>query len=283
VPYIYESIDLVALPHYDDTHPISTGKVYGTISPLPGGGGFDPAGTGRRGTAPAKITMRGALVTSTDTGDDIDTDWHALAAKHDTVVVLWRRRLKDNSRQWRRGRLVSLDADKKFGTRYVQPVELSIDIIDPAWYGETPQAITITDIATDDEDLTTAGAESAGGSAVFTVTNSGNKDVTNALLTITAGASAITAATVTMTGVDLTYDSAVGAGGSVGSGHALIIDAGGWKVTNNGADAWSSLAFNSGHTVDRWLVIPPGTWTITVALTPAIEHTVALSFYPTYV
>lgn len=49
--------------------------------------------------------------------------------------------------------------------------------------------------------------------------------------------------------------------GSITSGQTVIIDAGAYAVTNNGADAYSGLTVNSGHTARRWLILPPNATT----------------------
>jgi hypothetical protein len=59
------------------------------------------------------------------------------------------------------------------------------------------------------------------------------------------------------------------------------VDCGQRSVKNNGVDAYSGLALNSGHTVADWLQIAPGANTITITYTGNADNSagVTLSFY----
>jgi hypothetical protein len=95
----------------------------------------------------------------------------------------------------------------------------------------------------------------------FTITNQGNRRVTNVIVAIIAGNSAITAVTLTMGSAQLTWT------GTLGANKQLLIDSGSYRVTNDGANAYSGLTFGASHTIDDWLRVEPGANTLTFTWT----------------
>jgi hypothetical protein len=79
-------------------------------------------------------------------------------------------------------------------------------------------------------------------------TNGGNRAVDNAVIVFTAGANNITAVTFTVTGI-----SSITWTGTLLGTKVLSIDCGARSVTNDGADARSTLVLNAAHTISPWL------------------------------
>ena len=95
----------------------------------------------------------------------------------------------------------------------------------------------------------------------FTITNRGNRTVTNVILAITAGSAAITAITIACGAAHLVWT------GTVASGNLLLIDAGSYRVLNDGNDAYSGLSFATNHAIEDWIRLEPGANTLTFTWT----------------
>jgi hypothetical protein len=92
--------------------------------------------------------------------------------------------------------------------------------------------------------------------------NDGNARVDDAIITITAKTSAITALTVTISGISsFTWT------GTLAADKALVIDCGARTVRNDGADAYSGFTYEAAHVVPEWLRLQPGNNTVVVTRT----------------
>jgi len=99
----------------------------------------------------------------------------------------------------------------------------------------------------------------------FELSNGGNVPVRDVVITVHAGSSAITALEIAnaKTGhvSDISYDV------SIVAGEELVLDCGAFSALNDGDDAWADLALESGHAIEEWLRLGPGTNAITVTFT----------------
>lgn len=106
--------------------------------------------------------------------------------------------------------------------------------------------------------------------------NGGNGRVTDAILTITAGGVAITAANIAKAGeTDIDYT------GTVAAGDTLTIDTGSWSVLNDGVDAYNDLELGGDHAVGEWLRLDPGDNEIVITLTTSdlvVPPTVTINY-----
>jgi hypothetical protein len=163
---------------------------------------------------------------------------------------------------------------------YFQPVDLTFDVVQPGWNGTGHGAPWLLD---DGEtldtglylDLDDVWIPSVSGDSE-TFTNAGNRTVTNAMLTITASASAtISNVRIVCGDCDWTWT------GTVAVSTSLTVDCGQRSIKNNGVDAYSGLALNVDHTVADWLRLEPGANTITITYSGNADNSagVTLSFY----
>ena len=94
------------------------------------------------------------------------------------------------------------------------------------------------------------------------VNNGGNVRVANAILTLTAGAVAITQVKIAVSGVsEIQWD------GTLTTGQQLVIDCGARSVKKVGVDAYSGFSLTANHKVDDWLRLEPGNNSVVVTLT----------------
>jgi hypothetical protein len=107
------------------------------------------------------------------------------------------------------------------------------------------------------------------------IANGGNVAQTNVSVTVTvpAATTALTSIRFQGGGTDITV--AV----TVAAGTALIIDSGGWSVTNAGSNAYSSLTINAGHTIDTLFRLEPGNTTYTITYVDGSASTTLLWTY----
>jgi hypothetical protein len=103
------------------------------------------------------------------------------------------------------------------------------------------------------KNATTTTATIVSSPQTIVVANGGNLKVTDAIITVTAGA-ASTFSNVTVACGSATWTF----GASIGSNTSLVVDCGAWSVLNNGVDAYGSFTFNAGHAIAGMLELAPG-------------------------
>lgn len=166
--------------------------------------------------------------------------------------TLWRKRWDATSvRQWKTARLLRVNLPHDYTRRlYVVECECQFESTMAAW-----RAATAT---------TTSGSIAAAGYVGLTISNGGQVQVDDAVMTITATA-AISSVRVecTAAGISLAW------AGSLGAGSSLVIDAGAKTVRNAGADAYSGFSLEAGHTADGWLPLAKGVTPMMVYLSAA--------------
>ena len=114
----------------------------------------------------------------------------------------------------------------------------------------------------------------------LTVTTTGNAPVRDAVVTITAQTSAITAVTVAISGVaEWTYS------GSIAATESLVVDCGARTVrTGAGADVYSDFALGNNHASADWLPLAVGENTVTITKTGGgATSTCAVTYSQKYV
>ncbi|MFZ1814091.1 MAG: hypothetical protein WAU16_06580, partial [Rhizobiaceae bacterium] len=175
-----------------------------------------------------------------------------LSARVGQRGTLWRKRWDATSvRQWKTARLLSVNLPHDYTRRlHVVECECRFESTMAAW-----RAATAT---------TTSGSIAGAGYVGLTVSNGGQVQVDDAVLTITATA-AISSVRVecTAAGISLAW------AGSLGAGSSLVIDAGAKTVRNAGADAYSGFSLEAGHTADGWLPLAKGITPMMVYLNAA--------------
>lgn len=114
---------------------------------------------------------------------------------------------------------------------------------------------------------TTTHTSTISSGANISITNSGEEDVLDAVLTITA-TSNISTLTVehSKTEGSKTIISKFAYSGVVLSGNAFVVDCGAYTVTNNAVGALAGFTLDATHNEVYWLRIPPGSNTLKITL-----------------
>lgn len=264
MPYVLYQFGSLVLPAYNGENDVSTGQVAPVFLDLPGGGVFDVLGT-----EPAKRRItplnKRCTLDATDT-TDMRTQYNALRAKIGHRDRLWRR-WDEGYYNWCWARLVNIDARRTTRNYLHQEVDLQFVMISPHWYGQhhggawtldsgilfdTGYPLDTTDWLPLTADATTN----------LTITNNGNRRITNAVVTVAAGSDAIDDVTVGVNAISaFTYS------GTIDAGEGLVIDCGAMSVINDGNEAYVYFALTADHKIDDWLRLEPGANIIEVTIT----------------
>jgi hypothetical protein len=264
--YVYTLFDTTALPQLEVRQPFTTPDTLGDVVQLAGGGGYDTRGLGQALGGPQTITLSGEIVDTTPAA--VATSYRALEAKWGVRGRLYREWLGDSTSQWKTARLVKVSTTVTTDTAFVLPVSLTFELTDWLWYGSRHSSAGWTfdsgvyfdtgrvfDEASGDLFTLTGTA-----ATVVALTNGGNAAVPYPTLTVTAGNSAISSVRIVGNGTDMTWT------GTLAATKALVLTPGAWSVTNDGTNALSTLVFNAGHTISRWIEIPSGSTNFTITL-----------------
>lgn len=215
----------------------------GTVRVL-GGALFDAHGAGRAPLAwqPISLTCIAVADDEPALGSLLD-GWRALIG---TRSNLWAVAKADGSLRWRLARLTGLRST--LGIDNERHGEVSF-VFEPLT-GWRAQTATTTNSALDASPKT------------VTVANGGNLRVDDAVVTVTASGSPITALTVAISGVsEITWT------GTLAVGQSLVIDCGTQSVLNNGVAAYSALSRTANHKVPELLRLEPGNNAVVVTRT----------------
>jgi hypothetical protein len=264
MPYVlYQFGDLV-LPAYNADNDVSTGQVAPVFLELPGGGVFDVLGTD---PAKRRITPLNKLCTlDADDTTALRTAYNALRAKIGRRDRLWRR-WDEGYYDWCWARLTNIAARRTTKNYLHLEVDLQFVMISPHWYGQHHGGTwTLDDGILFDTgyplDTTDWLPLTAGAATSLTITNSGNRTVTNAVVTVAAGSANITATKIGIAGIsEMSYT------GTINAGTGLVVDCGALSVTNNGNEAYVYFALTANHKRDDWLRLEPGDNTVVVTIT----------------
>lgn len=183
------------------------------------------------------ITHRGIY------SNNVETNVDAMMALLGQRLQLWRKRESDDALQYKWARLVS--------ARWRRDVNQSQHAVMNLQFEANGNWTS----------LTGSTASRTGGGSLAT-SPSGDAWILNSKLTFTASSSTTHTFRIqdTTNGIDVQWS------GSVTSGEDVVIDAGTWTVTNDGADAYSDFTVNSAHTAQRWIVLDPDGQTFTITL-----------------
>jgi len=212
---------------------------------------------------PAHIVKRATVYETTPAA--LQTELDALRALRGRRLKLWAR-MFDDSVRWLWARLRGVEHNRTNRNFRWQDIALAWDVANQHWRGHdhTQWTLDSGEVFDDGLYLDDDGYEftlTAGGSTNCVVTNGGNRRVTDAVLTITAGSAAITIVTVTTTNdVTWTYT------GNVAIGAALVIDCGAQSVTDGGTADYAGFQLNTLHSQEEWLPLEPGATTLVVTL-----------------
>lgn len=245
----------VNLPGYNresglDTAPPLDGFV-GTVL-----GGYDGYGTDEApSNTPYTLTVRAVLSEETDAGQRAAID--GLRALARTRGSLIRQADDDDSEQWATARLENIAHRRITGVNGYQVLEFSW-LVESQWRGaEGTFSVSL-------------------GSSPYAlaVENPGNRTVTDAILTITAGDGPMTMVTITTAnGTHLIWT------GTLAATKQLVFNCGSKSITNDGVNAYSGLSYGVGHRIDDWLRLA-GSMDITITYTgSSVDATVGIEFY----
>lgn len=255
MPYKLSLFGSLTLPQYEGANDVGAGQALASLVTLPGGGVFDSLGDGQAARGRRQIVKKGELVATS--AANFRTQANALRAVLGKRDKLWRE-WDDGTDEWVYARLIGLDAERKTGNILDQEFTLTFDVLSPVWNCDTQQF----EIAV----LSASGNLSA--------PNDGNVDVKNAVLTINP-ASSVSGLVITMTGVELKYNAAIG------STELLVIDFGAKSVQLDGADAFTDFELGTNHAIEDWLVLAPGSNTITLTFSSG-ALTATITYYDGY-
>jgi hypothetical protein len=234
------------LPGYDYEWTAGTPETVQAIVAGVGGAAFDAYGFGSApAVLPFTVSYKCAAVSATASLMRTTLDlWRSLRGQQ---LKLYRTAEDDASEHWAWARLAQVIASNSPANEKMlwQPLELVFQIMS-SWYG-----------AAQDETFTLDSSPKS-----CALTNGGNVNVTDAVLTVTAGSAPITALTLTIgTSCNWTYD------GTIAVGEALVVDSGSFSVLNDGANAYADFELGAGHAVLEWIRLAPGETTVSLAIT----------------
>ena len=259
MPYIlyqFDSLDVPGTGANYASHEITPGEAQSGLVSLPSGLMYDSLGSEwARSSAPTvRATGRLVAATAADLKTALD-NWLAKRGKRATLT----RKSDGGTVHSTTARLLSVRAPREPGFRLFVPVELTFELLSLPWDGTSHADSTVLNTSP----------------KTVTVTNNGNARVTDPVITITAGSTAITVVTVAVSGVSSwTYT------GTIASTKALVVDCGALSVKNDGANAYSGFALNAGHVVDDWIRLEPGNTSVVVTLTGgSTDSSIKFEFY----
>jgi hypothetical protein len=226
------------------------------------GAAIDEWGSGVAPIAtPYRITVRGEEYANTKA--TLGTKFYALRSLVGTRDKLYRTPDSTSSQEWVYARLINMSASRDGHSQLAVPYSMTFAIFGPVWNGTSH---------------TTTAALGTEPSTVVAVYNGGNAPVRTPIITITASTNDITSVTIAANG-----ESSISWAGTLASGNDLVIDCGAGTVRNDGADAYSGVTFNAGHTVSYWVGLgATATTTLTVTRTAAgtdVAGLVTVSYY----
>ncbi len=280
--YQIDQFDGVLLPLYNPEQDLSPAAVDSTLENSIGAT-FDAVGSGSERATRHALSVRG-MFAGTETIYLVDhTGKYIIDHAGNRIIVatalgwlrlqvenlssrvgvrgtLWRKRWDAESvRQWKTARLLAVRLPHDYQRRLnLTECECQFESTMAAWRSAT---------------ATTANGSIGGAGAVgLTVSNGGQVQVDDAVLTVTAAAT-ISSVLVQCpaAGISLAWT------GSLGAGASLVIDCGAQTVRVAGGDAYSGFSLAAAHTADGWLPLAKGITVLVVSLSAA--GSVSLAHY----
>lgn len=262
---------------YDSTDATGTADSNAGLYQLAGGSLFDPLGSTRAPAIPTTITKSGEIIGSTR--DEVYAAFAVLRSLRGK-----RRRLErvqftgddgeDRAREWTWARCMSVNrgVGRTYAMQFYLPVTLEFQQLSPAWYGRYRSAsgwVLDDGYYLDDgymlDDPGNSFAVTAGTPLEVELTNGGNENVNDAIITLIAGDIALTGVRIIGTNTNIYY------GGTVQPNTSLVIDCGAFSVKNDGAADYDNFTLDPSHRSRYWLYLEPGTNDVTVQTTTVGE------------
>ncbi|CAG0959154.1 hypothetical protein PLCT2_00653 [Planctomycetaceae bacterium] len=153
--------------------------------------------------------------------------------------------LRDGTYRWAWAKCTSLRPPERYTEKLALPVELEFMLREGLWYGATQHTHTVN---TQDSGYD------------FTLNNAGNHPAMVRVLIDNGDVTVMTSFKLKnhTNGLEWTYD-------NVPLLHDIIVDAGAYSVTDNGADAYSHLTVGAGQVV--WMQLEPGNNSLEITYT----------------
>jgi len=279
MPIVYQRFADVPFQLYDGTHPLDSGTMDLDLIPLASGGAYNPHGSATGHHAGLRLALVGTIMAQswTEARDHLQR----LQALRFQEGRLTRQSIGDGRQERATAILTGVDGDWDDSQRGPQ-IEIRCDfaVTSPVWSGTEhgPGWFFDSGVMLDSGrafDEATGDTFTLDGTSPDTIAlvNSGNVAQTNVQLKVTVGTPALTSIRIAGGGTDITWT------GTAAAGSALIFDGGAWSVTNAGADAYSGLVFNSGHSIDTMFRLVPGSTSYTVSYTGGGTTTVILATF----
>jgi hypothetical protein len=248
-----------ALPMAAPRGELGTAPAHELITPLPDGMYLDAYGTD---DAPLQLPY-----TLPWQCEKLDNDAAALTAALDALrglvgkmKALYLTDTTSGVQRWAWARLQREGQPWEWNRIFQQPITLTWNVLSP-WLGELIGNPVIGFWQSDPSQmlmLKVMTYDAASGSGILT--NSGNQNIYDAIITVTAGDAPITALMVT---------NAAGGhwhfNGTIAATKSLVVDCGQWSVLNDGVDAFDDFVEPEG--LDYWFRLVPGANVITTAIT----------------
>ena len=253
------------LPVLDADQAIGPDVIPSVNIALPGGGTFNVRGTDQALPSGHTVTARGFYQAASEAALQVLVD--AMQAWTGKRSKLWLY-CADTTVRWRYARLLSAPLQHLADGhgRFKQSMDLTFELGDMLWYGQTINEDTIT---------LNASPKSA------EINNAGNQVVRDVIITVTAKTSAITQ--LDIANAEVGHVSNIRFSGTIAIDKSLVIDCGAMTVENDGADAWNDLNRQTTHVINEWLRLMPTNNTITVTRTGGDNtSTCKLEFYDGY-
>lgn len=263
----YERFGTTTLPIYEPKDDIGPAQARpGLVKTA--GGFFASVGTETLDADSKRITIRRQIVE--DTPANLITTYYALRELRGMQDKLYRRR-DDGAIEWAYAWLAACEGDRQPKNITVLDVSLVFELLSVQWYGAEHNAGWTLDsgeyldsgLYLDSADFTFTLDSSP---KTVTVTNGGNDVVRNCILTITAGAVAITALIIKRKIGAITYEH-LSYLATIASGQALVIDCGADSVENNGTGDYAHFTRGPDHQTDWLLQLLKGDNPIEITIT----------------
>jgi len=228
-----------ALPTRGEDQDISPGPVRSSLVMLPGGEVYDTRGSGGATQAGQVLTVSGKLLAAN--GAALKTAYDLLRAFKGDYAKLYRTPDGGSANsEWVYARCLGVPTRRSVESRLWLPVSLIFELQESYWHGaDGSDSVTLT--------TTTVSAE---------ITNAGNAEVRDIIITVTATGAAITQ--IDIKNLEVGYLSHIRYTNTIAIGQSLVINCGAKSVLNNSVEDFDGFhVITATHKVTGWLVLKP--------------------------
>lgn len=275
--YKLDSFGTFDINLYDSVDDVGTADSNAALYTLAGGSLFDPLGSTRAEAIPRTLTKTGQIVGATR--DEVYADFNTLRSLRGKRRKLNRVMFsgddpEDRVQHWTWARCMSVNrgVGRTHAMQFYLPVSLEFQQLSPVWYGRFRSAsgwVLDDGYYLDDgyflDDTGNSFAVTGGTSQDISLTNNGNENVTNAIITLTAGDVALTSLRVIGPDTNIYY------GGTIEVNTSVVINCGAFSVKNQGVADYDNFTLDPSHQSRYWLNLAPGTNTVTIQTTTVGE------------